>query len=67
MIFSLVKKRCMFSYATQIKSTYFERILFVIPAYEFCSCIRVGTPNLAATYKIGPLANPPVPITKSGL
>ena len=34
-----------FLYATQMVFTCLERILFVIPGYEFCSWIRVGILN----------------------
>ena len=39
----------------------------VKPGNEFCSCISVGTLKSDAMKTMGPLAKPPVPITKSGL
>ena len=42
-------------------------ILFVIPGRLFCSCTSVGIFLEIATRSNGPLANPPVPMTTSGL
>ena len=44
----------------------FARILFVTPAYEFCSCMSVGMPMLAAIFSVGPLAYPPTPTATCG-
>ena len=55
------------SYATQILRAFFPNILFVKPAYEFCSCNNVGTFAFSAALSKGPLAYPPTPIAISGL
>ena len=54
------------SYATQIFRAFFANSLLVTPAYEFCSCIKVGTPIIPAIFNVGPLAYPPTPTATCG-
>lgn len=54
------------SYATQILHAFCASNLFVTPA-KFCSCIKVGTPIMPATFNVGPLAYPPTPTATCGL
>ena len=64
--FSLGKNRSIPSYATHIFLASSFSSLLVTPAKPFCSCNKIGTPILAATFIAAPLAYPPTPIPTSG-
>ena len=53
-------------YAVHMASALAASSLLVTPAYEFCSCMRVGMPCFCASLSIGPLAYPPTPTAMSG-